>query len=335
MRGFTSILVLLLIIGGMAIGLYLVQQKTHLLSQALTNDPLGSLVAQDVKQEQTNTGAIPFPSPTPNKNSSAFLSVFDRLKARVTPTKTTTPTPSIIAPTTTPEPTATPTSSPTSTPTPTPPSTCGVNALAAPLNPEESFDNLLTLLLTYAASYKVNKYVVAAQWDFDGNGSWDTDMSLSNNQIPHTFPSYGNHTVKLRLKMSDGEITADCSKVVTVPMGIEVKVSGKVYSDDNCDDYKENSEAGMPDVPVTVYLEKTNTYGNLRTDTNGNYELTKIIDPSNYVLVQSTTESITGYTLHSSSRNQVQTYTLNNNQKQITVDLSQVPLDSVSMCQAY
>lgn len=339
MRGFAHIIVVLVMVTGLGVGLYLVQQKTNLLSQAFTDNPLSS------DQEQTTTVDFNItPTSSSNKNSSTFISIFDRLRARgntaqsptptTTPLKITTPTPKTTS-TSAPAATPTPTSAPTPTPTPVTPSTCGVNALAQPLDINQSFDNLLTAYLGYSVSYKNTKSVTGVQWDFDGNGTWDTDMSMTNASVDHTFPSYGNFNVKLHLKMSDGEITPVCSKTVTVPLGIEVKLSGRVYSDDNCNDYLDLNEAGISGAPVNIYLEKSNSYINKTTDTSGNYEVTRIIDPTNYVLIQSTTEAIGGYTLHSSSRNQVQTYTLSNSQRQLFVDLSQVPLTSVDLCQAY
>lgn len=97
-------------------------------------------------------------------------------------------------------------------------STCDINALATPINPNEHFDNPLTVQFAYAAKYKISKYVTGAQWDFEGDNKWDTDMSLSNGTIAHVFSKEGSYNVKLQLQMSDGEITPVCSKTVTVPI---------------------------------------------------------------------------------------------------------------------
>lgn len=105
----------------------------------------------------------------------------------------------------------TPTSTPT--PTPLPKSTCAVEV------PSISGTDPLTANLAYSAKYSGNKYVAGAQWDFTGDGSWDTDMSLSNGSLAHTFSSAGSYTIKLRLKMSDEELTETCSKTITLTSG--------------------------------------------------------------------------------------------------------------------
>ncbi len=102
-----------------------------------------------------------------------------------------------------------PTPTPTPTPTPLPKTTCSINVGSI---------NSLTVQFIYSANIysPTNKYMTGAQWDFDSNGSWDTDMSQSNGNISHTYPNAGTYNVRLHLQMSDGEITDACSTTITL-----------------------------------------------------------------------------------------------------------------------
>lgn len=150
MKGFIHILVLIVLLIGVAVGGFLVQQKTNFLSKALF---------ESTSNKNTST-TNPLNSTADSKNSSSSkkpsVSVFERLALRnintpiiISPTAipptpipaspTNTPTPTPRTPTSTPAPThtPTPTSTPVATPTldPTPTSTTGpVIANISPLN---------------------------------------------------------------------------------------------------------------------------------------------------------------------------------------------------------
>lgn len=56
--------------------------------------------------------------------------------------------------------------------------------------------------------------VLWARWDWDGDGTWDTDWSQELTQY-HSFDAPGEHTVRLRVMDSDG-LTDECERQVTV-----------------------------------------------------------------------------------------------------------------------
>ncbi|MBI4035321.1 hypothetical protein HY383_00065 [Candidatus Daviesbacteria bacterium] len=103
------------------------------------------------------------------------------------------------------------------TPTPTPsatpvPATCQINA-----SPKSGSAPLL-VSLSSGASITNNSYITAAQWDFDGNGSWDTDMSsdVAFYGYSHTFTEAGTYNIKMRVQLASGYTTDSCSETITV-----------------------------------------------------------------------------------------------------------------------
>lgn len=214
-------------------------------------------------------------------------------------------------------------------PTPPPKSTCSINVQATPLDPNSNFDNPLTVLLTYSVNPVGNKYMIGAQWDFEGNGSWDTDMSQANGSISHTYSSNGSYNVKLQLKMSDGEITPACTKTVTVPMGITVSLTGKVFSDVNCNGRLDPDEKGMPGITVNIFrIPEFSIYTAIISDSNGNYNFTKVISLQGSLSIQPGDVADPYYSIET-SRNSV---TLNSSQLSINQDLPEVPNEKLSAC---
>jgi PKD repeat protein len=169
-----------------------------------------------------------------------------------------------------------------------------------------------------------------AQWDFDGNGSWDTDMSQANGTTTHVYSNNGTYTVKLQLKMSDGTTTNICSKSVTVPSGFNVKMTGRVYEDVNCNDMQEPDEKGISGVTVSFYLMPSWThYADVTSDSNGYYELSRNLSPGDSLTIQPANVAPAGYKIHDDGH----TITLNAAQPSINMDLPQVPASSVGQCQ--
>ena len=64
---------------------------------------------------------------------------------------------------------------------------------------------------------QTDKYVIAEQWDFDGDGSWDTEMVAQNPRyIKRVYDKPGTYAVRARAKMSDGEITDVCNNTFSL-----------------------------------------------------------------------------------------------------------------------
>lgn len=251
-------------------------------------------------------------------------------KPTAKPSAKQTSSPTATAPT--PVPTNTP--SPAGKPAPAAKSACAINVSASPLDPSASFDNPLTVQLTHSEFPVDGKYMTGymtgAQWDFDGNGSWDTDMSQLNGSIAHTFASGGNYDVKLQLKMSDGEITPTCSKTVTVPMGIiTLRLSGQVYSDNNCNAVKEAGEQGVSGVTVNIIkLPEYSMYTTLTSDSNGNYNLSRVVDPQGSLYIQPSPVAAPGYKINADS----QAVSLSSDNLSASQDLPLVPYGSIGLC---
>lgn len=288
MKGFIQIPLLILLLIGTGASVYLIQQKTHFLPQAFSGKEILNIFSDQPiatgSSTQISTYKLPASAPTKQSNTH-FLSAFQRILQR---TLNQSPAPTVPTPPAKINALPTPASSakPIATPAPITPlvtnssvknSTCDINVWAKPENPNSYFDNPLTLQLFYAATYSGSKYVTGAKWDFNGDGSWDTDMSLSNGSTAHTFPGNGNYTVKLQLQMSDGEITPTCSKTITVPMGVVIRLTGQVYNDTNCNNTKENNETGFADMGINIINPGGLVYETVASDNSGNYTFSKIL----------------------------------------------------------
>lgn len=144
------------------------------------------------------------------------------------PTETLTPTPTVFEPTVTPIPTKivvvpskiptkiiTPTSTPippTSTPLPNPPRELRCEISASPMAGPAPLEVTLTYIVLNIGN---DAYVTGAQWDFNGDGNWDTDLNINTGRVNYTYSDVGVYTVKLKTKLSDGRIT-ECSSSIGV-----------------------------------------------------------------------------------------------------------------------
>lgn len=104
-------------------------------------------------------------------------------------------------------------STPTPAPTPIPKSTCQVNIVSKSSESAPSTVNLAAgAPYIYKPANLSDKYITAVKWDYDGDGSWDTDMSSSLQGITaREYTTGGTHTVNAQVQLSDGEITDTCS----------------------------------------------------------------------------------------------------------------------------
>lgn len=219
-------------------------------------------INQTFEENLSNTNS-PAPSATSNKSTN----------------KQSTPTPS---------PTST-SSTKTSTPTPTPTSTtkkntCEVSVIYGKLLGGASDPLLVTLVYSY---YSHNSaYMTGAQWDFDGNGTWDTDLKQSNGDIEHTYPKSGTYTPRLQLQGSDGSMTDVCAKQVTIDNGLAVQLSGQVFKDLNCNSTKDTGEDGLSGKKLSVLNAQGIAYTDVTTDNNGYYSFSKNIRVNDSLTLQ-------------------------------------------------
>lgn len=95
-----------------------------------------------------------------------------------------------------------------------PPSiTCNINADVT------SGKAPLAVNFTYGAELHgvSDDYVTIVQWDFNGDGAWDTPYDyLSQHPPVYTFSNPGNYTAKMHLKTNKGVETDICTKSITV-----------------------------------------------------------------------------------------------------------------------
>ncbi len=196
------------------------------------------------------------------------------------------PTPTLLKSVSTPSPapTATPNTNTTSTqPQSTQKNTCEINVIYGKLDGSSSDPYLVTLVYSFPSHN--NTYMTGAQWDFDGNGTWDTDLKQANGTIEHTFNGGGNYNVRLQLQDSGGTMTDVCTKTINIPGAIDVSVNGQVYNDLNCNHSKDSGETGVA-TTLTVMNPNGSVYANLSTDANGNYSFSKRIKAGDSLPVQ-------------------------------------------------
>ena len=199
--------------------------------------------------------------------------------------------------------------------------TCSVNLLA-----DTSSQN--NVRLSAGASSKNGSYIKGAQWDFNGNGSWDTDMNLSNQSTTHNY-SNGTYTIRLRTLMSDGSTTEVCTKSVSVPFGFTVSLDGTVYEDRNCNDMKEPYEKGLAGVTVGITnMDGYGTLATLTTDSNGYYKFSYTLAAGNAITVSPYDKPLDNYGV-TNTRHKI---TLNSAQTSISMDLGQIPAPVGEYC---
>lgn len=135
------------------------------------------------------------PTPTP------LAPLIPRSTVIATPTIfLTTPT-SFITPTSTPAPTSTPTPSPT----PAPKVECDVKWV-----PTQGTYPLVVNFYYGARLYGSSGYVTNVQWDFDGDGIWDTSLNPNYQTTSHSYAGPNTYLVKMRLQTSDNLTSEVC-----------------------------------------------------------------------------------------------------------------------------
>ncbi len=70
--------------------------------------------------------------------------------------------------------------------------------------------------LIYGASYSGDDYVTNVQWDWDGDGNWDTDFSTNNQHLSHIYTQPGSYTAKMHLQTKNGLTSDVCSNTITI-----------------------------------------------------------------------------------------------------------------------
>lgn len=101
---------------------------------------------------------------------------------------------------------------PTPTPTPVPKTVCQVNIASKSSEKAPATVNLVAGANIVKPPNLADKYITAVQWDYDGDGSWDTEMSASLAVIvSKEYTQPGTYTVKAKVQLSDGEVTDTCS----------------------------------------------------------------------------------------------------------------------------
>lgn len=257
-RGFAPLLVL--------IGIFILGIGGALVYSKQVPLPKISLTSEENKDQVTVSPSI---TPTPTVIGQIKLSPTQTksLNPKVTPTTS-------LKPTSTPKPT--PTSASTATPVPiTKKNTCDVNVIYGKLDGTKPDPLLVTLVYSFTGSGNV--YMSGAQWDFDGNGSWDTDLKQSNGTMEHTYNSGGIYNVRLQLQASDGSMTDVCSKSVSLAGAIDVSLKGQVYQDLNCNNSKDNGENGVSGVTFVIMSPDGLIYQRTVSDQGGNYSFSKKI----------------------------------------------------------
>lgn len=154
------------------------------------------------------------PSPTPTLIPTASP-VPTEAPTRVPPTPTPTKKPT---PTATKAPTPTSAPVPTTTPTPNPTVTSSASSGAScqiVANPGYG-PAPLTVSLAYSANILGESYVTGIQWDYNGDGNWDSDMSLNNGNVTYTYSTVGVFNPRMRLQLSNGQTTDPCSTSIGV-----------------------------------------------------------------------------------------------------------------------
>lgn len=117
------------------------------------------------------------------------------------------------------KPSATPSPKPSITPTPSPNPTSTPQAvnLSCEISLRGGSSSGWPPFTSYfaAADHSPNGGPSSAQWDFDGDGNWDTDMSVNNLNTSYTYQKVGNYEVKVRTHNNAYGDTS-CSTTITM-----------------------------------------------------------------------------------------------------------------------
>ena len=73
---------------------------------------------------------------------------------------------------------------------------------------------------------------ILVRWDFDGNGVWDTDWSLTKT-VAHRFEEPGSHTVRLEIMDGQGLMANMTREVFVEPvrfLGVEIPLAVALLS---------------------------------------------------------------------------------------------------------
>ncbi len=321
-KGFIPLMIIFIILAGLGSGVFLVEKQTHLLSQAFTGKPN--------QLNQVSSSPSPLENNTQNTDTNfTHKTVFDYINGRLVNN----PTPSPI-PSQTTKATPKPTSVPTATPKPL--ATCGINALVDADNSQA-----VKFFYSMSATGGGNIYASAYQWDFDGNGSWDTDFSSTNGTVAHTYPGFGSYTPKLQIKISNGQVTDICSKTISVPVGISVSFTGTVFKDNNCNDRREPDEPGISGMPLNFDKQDYTFYKTISSNSDGSFNLTVNIPSNDFLTIAPfpdlnkysnvTDPSVVSYSPFKIHYN-VPFATLGSGEKTINKDVPLIPSENLSSC---
>lgn len=188
----------------------------------------GQQASDNDNKQQSNSSVVTSPSTTPISFQESISATITKTPSKIS-TPTSKPTSTPVQNLTQAQPTPTPSSSPTSTPTPS--RTCNVVSNTAPTPPQygppkvicevhgslSGCDAPTTANFYYgAASYNSQGYVTNVQWDFDGDGVWDTPMNLASQNVNHVYNQPDNYTIKMHLQTSDGLTSDICTGSVAV-----------------------------------------------------------------------------------------------------------------------
>lgn len=228
--GFIHIPLLIIALLGASASVYLIQQKTHFLSQSFVSKDVLQLFSNqsDVTQntDRTITYQLPKSTPAANNSNGSLVSAFQRLLQRRTAQPSNSPLPTqasiLLAPTPTPITSVIPTPAPVSTPTPVP-TTVQSTSTSTPAKP------VCTILVmpssTGTAPYQASVCVgnnsspyqaVQQEFvDYDGDGNWDY-QGPSYGCHSYTFQNPGTYFPKTKITGTSGQESDICQTTVTI-----------------------------------------------------------------------------------------------------------------------
>lgn len=186
--------------------------KDHLMQKYWNVKFLQRIAEPIIKVEPSIT---PIPSLTPTltlvPTQIIIPTSIPKISPKIVPTKK--PIPTSVKPTSI-LPTLIPTTAPISEPT-SPPVNHNLRCeISASLSSGKA---PLTSTLAYVVLDIIsNSYVTGAQWDFNGDGNWDTSMNTDTGRVNYTFPEAKTYTVYMRAQLNDGRMTDTCSTSISV-----------------------------------------------------------------------------------------------------------------------
>jgi len=169
--------------------------------------------ARSLPSSENNSSDYSFASSMPSTSSTPQSSSTPSGKATAKPSASASPKAS-ATPSPTPSPTSTP--APTTAPTPTPTPAPDKPKCIASSIPPSSGPAPLTVFLHGSGQGQGSSNLVGYQWDYEGNGSWDSDVKLD--AIQHTYTTAGQYTPKYRILGTNDQWSDTC----TYPFSITV-----------------------------------------------------------------------------------------------------------------